>query len=70
MCDEVGLVIAPSADGSLETPALFAARDGLAADKPVGFELQSAEVKEGGSVWLRYLVKKLGGNEDGICDIK
>ena len=58
MCDEVSVVIAPSADGSSETPALFAAREGLATDMPVGFELQSAEVKDGGSVWLRYLVKK------------
>ncbi len=58
MCDEVSVVIAPSADGSSETPALFATRGGLATDKAVGFELQSAEVKDGGSVWLRYLVKK------------
>ena len=58
MCDEVSVVIAPSADGSSGTPALFATRGGLAADKAVGFELQSAEVKKGGSVWLRYLVKK------------
>lgn len=57
MCDEVSVVIAPAADGSSDTPALFAARGGLAADKPIGFELQSAQVKEGGSVWLRYLVK-------------
>ena len=70
MCDEVSLVIASSADGSSETPALFAARGGLADDKPVGFELQSAEVKEGGSVWLRYLVKKEGENENGLCNIE
>ncbi len=58
MCDEVSVVIAPSADGSSETPALFETRGGLAADKPVGFELKSAEVRGGGSLWLRYLVKK------------
>lgn len=58
MCDEISVVIAPTADGSTETPALFAARNGLSADKPVAFELKSAEVKEGGSVWLRYLIKK------------
>ncbi len=57
MCDEISVVIAPCADGSSETPALFSTRSGLSADKPVGFELQSAEVKDGGSVWLRYLVK-------------
>ena len=58
MCDEVSIVIAPAADGSAETPALFAAKNGLAENRPVGFELQSAEVKDGGSVWLRYLIKK------------
>lgn len=58
MCDEISVVIAPAADGSSDTPALFATRGGLAEDKPVGFDLQSAEVKDGGSVWLRYLIKK------------
>lgn len=48
MCDEVSIVIAPAADGSAETPALFAAKNGLAENRPVGFELQSAEVKDGG----------------------
>lgn len=57
MCDEISVVIAPCADGSSETPALFSTRSGLSADQPVGFELQSAKVEDGGSVWLRYLVK-------------
>ena len=57
MCDEISVVIAPAADGSSDTPALFATRGGLAADRPVGFKLQDAEVKDGGSVWLRYIVK-------------
>lgn len=59
MCDEVSVVIAASADGSPETPALFSAKSGFAADIPVGFQLQTAEVKDGGSVWLRYLVDKV-----------
>lgn len=58
MCDELSVVIAAAADGSSETPALFETRGGLVADKPVGFALQSAKVKDGGSVWLRYLTKK------------
>ncbi len=58
MCDELSVVIAPVADGSSETPSLFETRGGLAADHPIGFTLQSAEVKDGGSVWLRYTVKK------------
>lgn len=56
MCDEVSVVVTPAADGSTDTPALFSAR--IAGNKPVGFDLQSAEIRDGGSVWLRYLVKR------------
>lgn len=65
MCDEVSVVIAPVADGSSKTPALFNAKDEWASDTPVAFELQSAEIKDGGSVWLRYLVNKEGLYETG-----
>ncbi|SHN73383.1 RibD family protein [Desulfitobacterium chlororespirans] len=58
MCDELSILIAAAADGSSETPALFETRGGLASDIPVGFTLKSAEIKEGGSVWLRYTVNK------------
>ena len=58
MCDEVSVVIAPVADGSSKTPALFNAKGEWASDTPVAFELQNAEIKDGGSVWLRYLVKR------------
>lgn len=57
MCDEVSVVIAAAADGSPATQTLFMARDGLSEDTPVGFDLQEAKVMDGGSVWLRYLVK-------------
>ena len=50
MCDEVSVVIAPVADGSSKTPALFNAKDEWASDTPVAFELQSAEIKDGGNV--------------------
>ncbi|SDF37365.1 dihydrofolate reductase family protein [Marvinbryantia formatexigens DSM 14469] len=58
MCDEVSVVIAAAADGSTNTPALFSAKGGFAPEMPVCFSLQSAEVRNGGSVWLRYLVKE------------
>lgn len=58
LCDELSLVIAPAADGSSETPALFETRGNLADDRAVGFELMSAEVLKGGTVWLRYMIKK------------
>lgn len=56
-CDEVSIVLAPAADGSNDTPALFAVRDGLSADVPMSFQLQQAEVLEGSVVWLRYTVQ-------------
>lgn len=57
VCDEVSVVVAASADGSTKTPTIFAVKEGLDMDRPVGFSLQSAKVMDGGSVWLRYLVK-------------
>ena len=63
MCDEISVVIAAVADGSSTTQTLFMAREGLSSTTPVGFTLQSAEVKDGGCVWLRYLVKDKEKNE-------
>lgn len=57
MCDEVSVVIAAAADGSPTTQTLFMARKDLSDETPVRFDLQSAEVKDGGSVWLRYQVR-------------
>ncbi len=57
LCDEISLVIASSADGASGTSALFSEREGLTDDRPVGFDLISAEAKKGGSLWLRYAVK-------------
>jgi len=54
MCDELSLVIAPAADGSSDTPALFETRGGYAMGGAVGFTLENAEIMDGGSVWLRY----------------
>lgn len=60
MCDEVSVVVAAAADGSPATQTLFMAREGLSDDTPIGFALQEAKVMDGGSVWLRYLVKHKG----------
>lgn len=57
MCDEVSVVIAAVADGSVKTQTLFMTREGLSDDTPVGFKLQEAKVMDGNSIWLRYLVK-------------
>lgn len=61
MCDEVSVVIAAAADGSPTTQTLFMAREGLSDETPVRFALQSAEVRNGGSVWLRYKVRSSKG---------
>lgn len=57
MCDELSLVIAPTADGSTSTPTLFETTEGLLNDHPIGFTLINAQTNEDGSVWLRYKVK-------------
>lgn len=56
LCDELSVVVSASADGASDTPALFETR-GLSSDRPVGFALQAAEIKDGGTVWLRYGVE-------------
>jgi len=53
LCDEISVVIAPVADGASDSPALFET-GGRTPDDPRSFTLQSAEVQDGGSVWLRY----------------
>lgn len=58
MCDEVSIVMAASADGSRDTPALFSAQDGLSENNAVSFQLEEVKAMDGGSVWLRYIVKK------------
>jgi riboflavin biosynthesis pyrimidine reductase len=55
LCDEISVVIAPVADGSSDASALFETA-GRTPDVPRGFELQSAETRDGGAVWLRYAV--------------
>ena len=57
MYDEISIVIAASADGFSDTLALFSTRNGITTNKAKGFVLENAEVKDGGSVWLRYKTK-------------
>lgn len=58
MCDEVSVVIAASADGSSDTPALFETRGNFGTDTPVDFSLIDVKRKSGDSLWLRYQVKR------------
>ncbi|MGO1945020.1 MAG: dihydrofolate reductase family protein, partial [Ancrocorticia sp.] len=56
MCDELSIVIAAAVDGASDSPSVFEARN-LTSDDPRSFTLETVEVKEGGAVWLRYMVK-------------
>lgn len=58
MCDEVSVVITAAADSAPTTQTLFMAREGLSDETPVRFALQSAEIKDGDNIWLRYRVKQ------------
>lgn len=54
LCDEISLVLMPTADGENHTNSLFEANEKYSAPVPVGFSLKSVEPLEDGSVWLRY----------------
>lgn len=57
LCDEVSLIIAATADGSVKTPTLFMTAEGLTEDKPLGFKLKSVNALEGDAIWIQYNVK-------------
>lgn len=59
LCDEVSVVIDPSADGSTETQTLFMQRDGLSTTDPVRFHLKSVEAvgQNNERIWARYTVE-------------
>lgn len=54
LCDEISLVLMPTADGENHTNSLFEANEKYAAPVPIGFSLKNVEPLEDGSVWLRY----------------
>jgi riboflavin biosynthesis pyrimidine reductase len=56
LIDELSLLLAPVADGSIGTPSLFDAKEGRGPVRPL--KLVSAEKLKGNLVWLRYRVKR------------
>lgn len=46
---------------AMQKQTLFMAREGLSDETPVRFDLQSVEVRNGGSVWRRYRVRTAKG---------
>lgn len=57
LCDEISLVLMPTADGENHTNSLFEANDEYSAPVPIAFSLKGVEPLEDGSVWLRYGVE-------------
>lgn len=57
LCDEVSIVLMPTADGENHTNSLFEANDKYSAPVPIAFSLKGVEPLEDGSVWLRYGVE-------------
>jgi len=56
LIDELSVLVAPVADGSIGTPALFDAKEGRGPARPL--KLTGVEKLKGGVVWLRYKVKR------------
>ena len=59
LIDELSILVAPVADGSVGTPSLFDVVDGRAdtGRTPAALKLLSMEKRAGGIVWLRYKVR-------------
>lgn len=64
LIDEVSLVLAPVVDGQTDTARLF---DATYAKDPhaCAFSKKSVKSYADGTLWLRYLPKKTGGNKNG-----
>ncbi|WP_164018228.1 RibD family protein [Pyxidicoccus trucidator] len=56
LIDELSLLLAPVADGSIGTPSLFDAREGRGPARKL--ELLSARKRKEDLIWLRYKVKR------------
>lgn len=55
LIDELSILVAPIADGSIGTPSLFDADDRRAPAR--NLKLMSMEKRAGDMVWLRYKVR-------------
>jgi riboflavin biosynthesis pyrimidine reductase len=59
LVDELSVLLAPVADGSVGTPSLFDAGEGKGPARPL--KLLSVEERPSGLLWLRYAVKHRAG---------
>ncbi len=61
LIDELSIVLAPTADGESGAASLFET-GGFSSAAPMAFSLESAEVVERDTLWLRYKAKSKGGD--------
>lgn len=57
LVDEISHIVAPVADGSLETPTMFDVEPGTTRRKARSLSLKSVQRLPGGALWVRYRVK-------------
>ena len=57
LCDEISIVIATTADSSVQISTLFMTKEWITEDNPLGFALKGVEVIKEDTLWLRYKVK-------------
>lgn len=56
LVDELSIVMAPVADGSMKTASVFEKADFLPDRTPAVFKLKEAKVLDGNTLWLRYMI--------------
>ena len=56
LVDELSIVMAPVADGSMKTASVFEKADFLPDRAPAVFKLKEAKVLDGNTLWLRYMI--------------
>jgi 2,5-diamino-6-(ribosylamino)-4(3H)-pyrimidinone 5'-phosphate reductase len=57
LVDEISHIVAPVADGSLQTPTMFDVEPGTTRRKGKSLALQSVRRLPGGALWVRYRVR-------------
>jgi len=58
LVDEVSVILAPIANGDPDGQRFFVAKEPYSSIKETAFQLESVEVLEHGTLWIRYSIKK------------
>ncbi|BDR52508.1 5-amino-6-(5-phosphoribosylamino)uracil reductase [Bombiscardovia nodaiensis] len=60
LCDEISIIVTPAIDGEPDSARLFNASF-AGNPRPIGFSLQSVQTLPGDALWVRYMLRGLGG---------